>query len=82
VKVPGGGDYGDWTSDELGTVCGDIGAMLYPDDVAMFSDAERDAWRAELHARERKRIRPGFYVGAEPLHPPDDDEPNEPNLGR
>ncbi len=45
---------------ELEQTMGGASSIVYPDEVAMLTEEERDEWRAELRAKEARRRPPGF----------------------
>lgn len=58
-------------AEPISALGGDASFVLYPDDISMFSDEERDAWRAELAARQARRRPPGFAAW------PDEEQPGQ-----
>lgn len=53
---------GDWDEPEyeLHQTVGEASTMIYPDDIAFFSDEERDQWRDEIRARQERKRPVGF----------------------
>lgn len=50
----------DDQDDEVPVVGGHCDGLLYPEDVAFFTDEEREAWRAEIAAKVARRRPAGF----------------------
>lgn len=52
----------DWGEPEyeLHQAVGEAGSLIYPDDVAFFTDEERDQWRDEIRERQARRKPCGF----------------------
>lgn len=50
----------DDQNDEVPMLGGACDALIYPEDVAFFTDEERETWRAEIAARMARRRPAGF----------------------
>jgi hypothetical protein len=50
----------DDEGDELSPIGGQCDALIYPEDVAFWSDEEREAWREEIAAKVARRKPLGF----------------------
>lgn len=50
----------DDEGDELGTIGGQCDGLLYPEDVAFFTDEEREAWREEIRRKIARKRPLGF----------------------
>lgn len=50
----------DDQDDELPILGGQCDGLIYPEDVAIWSDEERDAWRAEIALKVARKRPAGF----------------------
>ena len=50
----------DDQDDELPILGGQCDGLLYPEDVAFFTDEERDEWRAEIRRKVARKKPAGF----------------------
>jgi hypothetical protein len=50
----------DDTGDEVPVLGGECGSLIYPDDIAFFTDEEREEWRRELQEKVARKRPVGF----------------------
>lgn len=67
-SVPRSDDLDDWLTNYGGTIVGgSCDALIYPEDVAFWSDEEREAWREEIAARMERKRPAGFQADWESI---------------
>lgn len=61
MRGPRGDDLDDWLSTYGGSMLsGQCDALIYPEDVALWTDEEREAWREEIREKVARKRPAGF----------------------